>query len=75
VYSSLTRRSPWGIRKCYRQLEDNVCTLMRHPLVVVGSDGNALAPRGLLGQRKPHPRRYVRRGHTGPSRYKYVAPP
>jgi N-acyl-D-amino-acid deacylase len=31
---------------------------MRHPLVVVGSDGNALAPHGVLGQRKPHPRSY-----------------
>ena len=57
-YSSLTRRSPLGKRKCYRQLEDNVRTLMRHPLVVVGSDGNALAPQGVLGQRKPHPRSY-----------------
>ena len=28
----------------FDQLEDNVRTLMRHPLVVVGSDGNALAP-------------------------------
>jgi len=31
---------------------------MRHPLVVVGSDGNSLAPHGVLGQRKPHPRSY-----------------
>jgi N-acyl-D-amino-acid deacylase len=42
----------------FDQLEDNVRTLMRHPLVVVGSDGNALAPHGVLGQRKPHPRSY-----------------
>jgi len=43
---------------CFGQLEDNVRTLMRHPLVVVGSDGSALAPHGVLGQRKPHPRSY-----------------
>ncbi len=42
----------------FDQLEDNVRTLMRHPLVVVGSDGNSLAPHGVLGQRKPHPRSY-----------------
>jgi N-acyl-D-amino-acid deacylase len=42
----------------FDQLEDNVRALMRHPLVVVGSDGNALAPLGVLSQRKPHPRSY-----------------
>jgi N-acyl-D-amino-acid deacylase len=42
----------------FDQLEDNVRALMRHPLVVVGSDGDALAPRGVLGQPKPHPRSY-----------------
>jgi len=42
----------------FDQLEDNVRILMRHPLVVVGSDGNALAPHGVLGQRNPHPRSY-----------------
>ncbi len=42
----------------FDQLEDNVRALMRHPLVVVGSDGDALAPRGMLGQPNPHPRSY-----------------
>jgi N-acyl-D-amino-acid deacylase len=42
----------------FDQLEDNVRTLMRHPLVVVGSDGSALAPHGVLAQCKPHPRAY-----------------
>ena len=42
----------------FDQLEDNVRILMRHPLVVVGSDGSALAPHGVLGQRNPHPRSY-----------------
>lgn len=42
----------------FDQLEDNVRTFLRHPLVVVGSDGSALAPHGVLGQRKPHPRAY-----------------
>jgi N-acyl-D-amino-acid deacylase len=43
---------------CFGQLEDNVRILMRHPLVVVGSDGDALAPYGVLSQSKPHPRYY-----------------
>jgi len=42
----------------FDQLEDNVRTLMRHPLVVVGSDGAALSPFGVLGQGKGHPRSY-----------------
>jgi N-acyl-D-amino-acid deacylase len=43
---------------CFGQLEDNVRALMRHPLVVVGSDGESLAPQGVLAQGKPHPRSY-----------------
>jgi N-acyl-D-amino-acid deacylase len=42
----------------FDQSEDNVRTLMRHPLVVVGSDGFALAPEGVLSRHKPHPRSY-----------------
>jgi N-acyl-D-amino-acid deacylase len=42
----------------FDQSEDNVQTLMRHPLVVVSSDGYALTPHGVLGRRKPHPRSY-----------------
>ena len=42
----------------FDQLEENVRTLMRHPMVVVGSDGYSLSPHGVLGQRKPHPRNY-----------------
>jgi N-acyl-D-amino-acid deacylase len=42
----------------FDQLENNVQALMRHPAVVVGSDGSALAPHGVLGQRRPHPRSY-----------------
>jgi len=42
----------------FDQLEDNVKTLMRHPLVAVGSDGRAVTPEGALGERKVHPRYY-----------------
>ncbi|HEY72888.1 MAG: D-aminoacylase [Chloroflexi bacterium] len=42
----------------FDQLEENVRVLMRHPLVVIGSDGYSLSPRGVLGQRNPHPRSY-----------------
>jgi len=43
---------------CFGQLEENVRILMPHPLVVVGSDGDALAPYGVLAQSRPHPRYY-----------------
>lgn len=42
----------------FDQSEENVRTLMRHPMVVVGSDGSSLKPQGVLGQRKVHPRSY-----------------
>jgi len=49
-----------GLVACvwFDQLEDNVQTLMRHPMVVVGSDGSSLKPEGVLSQRKVHPRSY-----------------
>jgi N-acyl-D-amino-acid deacylase len=43
---------------CFGQLEDNVRALMRHPLVVVGSDGESLAPYGILAESMTHPRSY-----------------
>ncbi len=43
---------------CFGQLEDNVRALLRHPLVVVGSDGESLAPYGILAQSGTHPRSY-----------------
>jgi N-acyl-D-aspartate/D-glutamate deacylase len=42
----------------FDQSEENVRTLMRHPMVVVGSDGSSMSPYGVLGQRRPHPRSY-----------------
>lgn len=42
----------------FGQLEENVQILMRHPMVVVGSDGSSLSPHGVLGRRKVHPRNY-----------------
>jgi N-acyl-D-amino-acid deacylase len=42
----------------FTQSEENVRTLMRHPMVVVGSDGSSLKPDGVLGQRRVHPRNY-----------------
>lgn len=32
--------------------------VLRHPVTMIGSDGYALAPYGILGQGKPHPRSY-----------------
>lgn len=38
--------------------EDNLRKVLSSPLVMVGSDGNAVAPYGKLGEGKPHPRYY-----------------
>jgi N-acyl-D-amino-acid deacylase len=38
--------------------EDDVRTVMRHPLAMWGSDGLVLSPRGPLGEGQPHPRCY-----------------
>jgi N-acyl-D-amino-acid deacylase len=38
--------------------EDDVQTILRAPNMLVGSDGTSLAPYGVTGQGKPHPRFY-----------------
>ncbi|MFQ6053718.1 MAG: amidohydrolase family protein, partial [Candidatus Bathyarchaeia archaeon] len=38
--------------------EEDVRRVMRSPYMMVGSDGRAVAPRGILGLGKPHPRYY-----------------
>ncbi len=38
--------------------EEDVKTVMRSPIGMVGSDGSAISPKGILGVGKPHPRYY-----------------
>jgi N-acyl-D-amino-acid deacylase len=38
--------------------EDHLKVILAHPLIGVGSDGQALAPYGSLSKGKPHPRSY-----------------
>lgn len=38
--------------------EVNLQRILAHPLVVIGSDGSAVAPYGILHKGKPHPRFY-----------------
>jgi N-acyl-D-amino-acid deacylase len=38
--------------------KDNLRTVLRHPAVMVGSDGSARVPEGPLGEGKRHPRSY-----------------
>ena len=38
--------------------ETDVQEILRSPMVMIGSDGNSLAPYGITGQGKPHPRFY-----------------
>ena len=37
---------------------ENVEKVLSHPLVMVGSDGSIMAPRGKAGESRPHPRSY-----------------
>ncbi len=37
---------------------ENVRLVLSHPLVMIGSDGSTMAPRGKMGQTRPHPRSY-----------------
>ena len=39
-------------------LEEDIKTLMKHEAVMIGSDGSALEPTGVLGEGKNHPRNY-----------------
>jgi N-acyl-D-amino-acid deacylase len=43
---------------CFSQLEEIIRALMRHPLVVIGSDGSSLDAEDMLGQHKVHPRNF-----------------
>lgn len=38
--------------------EEDIKLVMRHPFSMVGTDSSALAPYGILGRGKPHPRGY-----------------
>ena len=38
--------------------EENTELVLKHPLVMLCSDGNALAPYGILNRNRPHPRNY-----------------
>jgi N-acyl-D-amino-acid deacylase len=42
----------------FEMSEDDVRRVMRSPYMMVGSDGRAVTPRGILGAGKPHPRYY-----------------
>jgi len=42
----------------FNQRDEDVVTVMQHPAIMVGTDGYALAPYGILGKGKPHPRSY-----------------
>ena len=43
---------------CFVMCEDDVCTVLRHPVSMIGTDASAVAPYGVLGKGKPHPRSY-----------------
>jgi len=42
----------------FAMCEDDVRTVLQHPLSMIGTDGSAVAPYGVLSKGKPHPRSY-----------------
>ncbi|MFQ6074252.1 MAG: amidohydrolase family protein, partial [Candidatus Bathyarchaeia archaeon] len=42
----------------FAMCEEDVRLVMRHPLSMIGTDSSAIAPYGVLGRGKPHPRGY-----------------
>jgi len=42
----------------FNQMDEDVAAVMKHRAVMFGTDGYALAPYGILGKGKPHPRSY-----------------
>lgn len=42
----------------FNQKEENVIKIMKKPWVMVGTDGYAISPKGILGRGVPHPRSY-----------------
>ncbi len=42
----------------YGMRPENVEMVLAHPLVMIGSDGYSMAPRGKMAQARPHPRSY-----------------
>jgi N-acyl-D-amino-acid deacylase len=42
----------------HEMCEEDVRTVMCHPIAMIASDGMSLSPIGILGKHKPHPRNY-----------------
>jgi N-acyl-D-amino-acid deacylase len=42
----------------FAMCEEDVQTVLQHPVSMIGSDSSAVAPYGILGKGKPHPRAY-----------------
>ena len=43
---------------CFGMYEDDIQFVLKHCLTMIGSDGSARAPYGVMGRGKPHPRSY-----------------
>ncbi len=57
VFDILTEE-PGILANYFALSEEDVQTFLKHPLVMVGSDGYASNAKGVLGKGKPHPRFY-----------------
>jgi N-acyl-D-amino-acid deacylase len=42
----------------FTMCERDMCTVLKHPATMIGSDSDSTAPYGVLGKGKPHPRTY-----------------
>ncbi|MCS7364361.1 MAG: D-aminoacylase [archaeon GB-1867-035] len=57
VEIAVERNSSLGIVN-FNQSEENIVKIIKRPWVMIGTDGYALAPYGVLGKGVPHPRSY-----------------
>jgi len=58
VFDLLIEENAGGSVVRFAMCEEDVCTVLQHPLSMIGTDGSAVAPYGVLGKGKPHPRTY-----------------
>jgi N-acyl-D-amino-acid deacylase len=59
VFIDILIREKGVVSRIYHEMcEKDVKTVMCHATAMIGSDGIALSPKGVLGKHKPHPRSY-----------------
>ena len=58
LFDILTKENGRVTCTYHEMCEEDVRTVMCHPIAMIASDGMSLSPKGILGKHKPHPRSY-----------------